>query len=143
MGKCVPDRSCAAIEASAEGAEENLPRGGLLPAAASGNRQLVLQLLEEAHDPNAAERHSLWTPLLFAAYRGHGGVADKEKARNDRKTPLHLAAMRGHEAVPQCLLAAGADKQKAAKDGFAPLHLAAMLGHEAVAQCLLEAGADK
>ena len=90
----------------------------LLQGAERGDAQLVLELLEKPHDPNAADA-------------------------NSRKTPLHSACANGHLVVVQCLLDAGADKEKAARDGATPLLLAAFQGHHAVVQCLLDAGAER
>ena len=60
----------------------------LLHGAERGDAQLVLELLEKPHDPNASDT-------------------------NRRKTPLHNASANGHLVVVQNLLDAGADKETA------------------------------
>ena len=158
IGKLGPESSCdnaerltAVVRQYVQPEAEDLANGvDLLQGAERGDAQLVLELLEKPHDPNAADTNSGKTPLHSASAKGHLVVvqclldagADKEKAA-DGATPLHVAALVGHHAVVQCLLDAGADKEKADSDGFTPLHLAALLGHQGVVQCLLDAGADK
>ena len=60
-----------------------------------------------------------WTPLHYAAYRGHLPVvqylceqgADKEARNRYEMTPLHGAEPRGHLPVVQYLREQGADEQ--------------------------------
>ena len=93
------------------GEAEELAHGvDLLQGAERGDAQLVPELLEKPHDPNASHT-------------------------NRRTTPLYNASANGHLVVVQCLMDACADTEKPANDGATPLHIAARNGHHAVVQC--------
>ncbi len=86
-------------------------------AAASGNLEIALLLLDRGANVNAAR----------------GG---------DGQTPLHVAASNGREEMIRLLLARGAEISATTKEGFTPLHEAATHQRVAVAALLLDAGAD-
>ncbi|CAJ1366691.1 unnamed protein product [Effrenium voratum] len=139
------------VEAATGESEGRATCVDLLQATERGDAQHVLELLEKPHDPNAAGRIRVVTPLHYASANGHLEIvrclldvnADTDKVTSRGHTPLHVAACQGHQAVAQCLLDAGADKEKTADQDLTPLHLAAGQGHHATVQCLLDAGADK
>ncbi|EGD80428.1 hypothetical protein PTSG_11073 [Salpingoeca rosetta] len=67
----------------------------LMEAACAGDLDTVTTLLLAGTDPNTANKVNGWTPL-------------------------HWAAKRGHKAVVECLLQNGADPQRTNKDGKTP-----------------------
>jgi ankyrin repeat protein len=99
---------------------------------------------------SAMQIHSLddvgWTPLFYAAVRGHGIVVKvllENNADPDWKdyyglTPLLYAAAKGHQLVVKELLAGGADPDSKDRNGWTPLLYAADGGHEAVVELLVQ-----
>src|ERR1035437_6960804 len=91
-----------------------------------------------------------WTPLHFAAQKGHKDVAElllANKADVDAKstanvTPLHLAALNGHKDVVELLLANKASVNVEFHEGGTPLHLAVLNGHKDVVELLVANKAD-
>ena len=136
----------------------------LLHFLEEGNAEEVRSLLSAGVNPNHERAYQGyydntplfhtdelgWTPLHYAAFRGHRDVvrllldagANPSKADAVGWTPLRSAAFRGHKDVVQLFLERGADPNKADKYGHAPLHLAAGVGHKDMVQLLLEKGAD-
>ena len=88
-----------------------------------------------------------YTPLAWAAGRGHREVVEILLERNDIKpdkpnnqglTPLWCAAGNGHDGVVKVLLGRGdVDPNTRALGGLTPLHWAAWNGHEGVVEVLL------
>lgn len=121
-------------------------------AAASGDLEAVVELLES--DPVLIHSHSRdgWTPLHLAAHYGHRQVADAlleygadvhARARNDLgATPLLWAVMGQDSALVTLLLDHGADVNDATTAGSTPLHKAAVLGNTALVRLLLARGAN-
>lgn len=91
-----------------------------------------------------------WTPLLWAAKKGHATVAmlllnagaGADLKDKDGRTPLSWAAGNGHKAVVRQLLNRRAEVDSKEKYGRTPLSHAAENGHEAITGILLHAGAD-
>jgi ankyrin repeat protein len=89
----------------------------------------VEALLELRADVDAVTSYG-WTPLHYAAERGHvasvqalcRGVADID-ARNIRgRTALRLASLKGHVGVVEALLERGADFESRSAIVFSSLH---------------------
>lgn len=102
--------------------------------AFSGNEELVKLLLESQQqciDLDAADSDG-WTPLHFAADRGHASVcltlldegANVCSRDSNKRTPLHLAATGNHLEVARVLLAHGASKTSKNIAGMTPLDCA-------------------
>jgi len=87
------------------------------------------------------------SPLMFASINGMPELAKKliEKGADVNKpgwTPLHYAATRGHVAVMTLLLENHAYIDAASPNGTTPLMMAAHYGTSSAVKLLLEAGAD-
>lgn len=122
----------------------------LMEAARIGDKATVQNLLlEKGVDPNLKDEDN-WTPLHWAAWKGHDAVAkllletgaDLNFKDNSNRTPLHWATRNRHEAVVKLLLEKGAKLNFKGEDKWAPLHWAAWNGHEALVKLLLKNGAD-
>ena len=111
-----------------------------------------LLLAKDDVDLNSKDTSVGYTPLLWAAKRGHDkvvellivkkGVNSEFKDINSR-TPLSWAAGKGHKSVVKLLLEkSGADPNSRDKDGQMPLLWAAWKEHEAVMKLLLENNVD-
>jgi ankyrin repeat protein len=132
------------------GYSQTVPRQmiGVHVAAYFGLREAMIALFENGYDPNARDTYG-WTPLSWAARKGHGAMVEllltKEGVDPDSKdtrygrTPLSWAAWRGHEVVVKLLLTKeGVDvDSKDTRYGRTPLSWAAGNGHEAVVKLLL------
>jgi len=89
-----------------------------------------------------------WTPLHFAAYKGHKDMLDeliKEGAiidvdDNIGRSPLHWAAQGGHPSVVTALIQKGANTDTVDAYGRSPLHVAASIGNGEVAAELVSHG---
>jgi len=113
-------------------------------------RKMVVELLlARGADVNARE-NSGWTPLLWAANKGHVKLAEMLLARgadvnaraNDGTTPLQTAACYDHRDLAQLLLASKANVNAKDANGNTPLHTSAYRGYKDVAELLLDNGAD-
>ena len=122
----------------------------LLVAARNGDLIEVQTLLEKGADPNTRIDDG-WTPLHWAAFKGHVDVvrvllergADPKAKDNNGRRPLHIAAQIGHVEIVKILLDRGADPNaKNNNNGSTPLHEAALNGHVDVVRVLLDRGAD-
>ena len=112
----------------------------LINACKSGSIELINQLIENGADVNTKDDNG-WTPLHWAAFRGHEGVvkllinnkASVDIKNNHAETPLHYAAYNGHEGVAELLLKHNSIDVNAT-NGYneTPLHFAAENGHEGV-----------
>lgn len=108
----------------------------LLHHAAFAGNEAFVRLLLEAHamqpvniDATDAEG---WTPLHYAADRGHAGVlrqlleegANVNARDTMKRTPLHLAALSGRKEAVEALLKEGASKTAKNVAGMTPLECA-------------------
>ena len=121
-----------------------------LPAAArAGNIELIIQLLGNGFDVNAAQGDGA-TALHWASHRndlelvnlliGYGAEVD---VSNDLgATPLWLATLNGSALVTDALLIAGANPNVSLKMGETPLMSAARSGNLDVVSLLINAGSD-
>ncbi|KAG0645683.1 Multiple ankyrin repeat single KH domain-containing [Hyphodiscus hymeniophilus] len=128
---------------------------GMRYACRTGDRGVVLQLLEAGADIDAVEDDGLpkgASPLVLAILSGHVKVAQlliRRGARQDvaderGRLALPLAAESGYEMVVRDLVRAGGEVDgKSGENGDTPLIVAAVGGHEKVVRVLLENGADK
>ena len=99
------------------------------------------------YHPRTNRFHEEYTPLEFAAHRGHLDIlkilvkngADIEAKTRDRQwTALQLAVEKGHEAVVEWLLQNGTNPYLALLDGLLePLELAIERGHDAIVRTFL------
>ena len=123
----------------------------LLNAAEEGNVTKVQELIGCSDvDINLADDKYGWTPLLWAAEKGHEHVvkslidagADINKARGDGWTALHIALYWGRENLAKTLIESGADINR--QDNFltTPLHVAASKGLVYTVKLLIDGGAD-
>ena len=149
---------------------ESIHHTPLMIATAQNNVALVDYLLtmgaELKTDNHRLDNHHMETPLMIAAYKGHGRCIDLLlKACRSRAvqlptshacdaqfvtqyvnqpclvngtitTPLIQAAQEGHADVVKQLLAAGASIDKPRSDGVTALRIALEMKHESVAAVL-------
>jgi uncharacterized protein len=122
-------------------------------AAAVGDIERVVALLDA--DPSLVRgySHDGWTPLHLAAYLGYPGTVEAlvargadvtARSRNDLDNePLHTV-MAGAQvrAVVETLIAHGANVNARQHGGYTPLHEAAGNGNLDLAELLLARGAD-
>ena len=102
-----------------------------------------------AFDMGSEEQLGGYSPLLFAAARGHVEVgellinagADVNSTAGNGASPLVVAVHSGHTQFGHLLLAAGADLDSI-DAGYNALHAAVLRGDLEIVQALLAAGAD-
>ena len=102
-----------------------------------------------AFDQGIVERLGGYSPLLFAARNGHGGVARLlleagagiDGRAGNGASPLTVATHSGHFALARRLLEWGADPN-AMGAGYNALHAAVLRGNAEMVEALLEHGAD-
>lgn len=118
-------------------------------AASGGHKGIVCELLHNGVDPNCILHDT--TPLLLAAYAGHGDVvevlleggADLQFAFPGRPTALCLAAGCGHLYATRRLLARGANPNALMNAaGGTPLLSAISNGRTDVTITLIKNGGD-
>lgn len=121
----------------------------LVEAAERGDTAAAIDALDGGADVDA-ESHFGWTPLMFAAWKGHREVFDALLARGanpDAHDKLHesvllICAREGRTNFAQTLLERGADVNAVNVGGFTALMNAAESGHVAVVKLLLAHGAN-
>jgi len=134
--------------------ESTVPTLSLQDAAAIGDINLVMSLLEKGTDVDSIGDTFGKTALQYAALRGHREVVDlllAKGARIDAKedwpggTALDYAAERGHKEIVELLIAKGVDvnaKRIGYPAGNTPLHSAIRAGHRDIVELLITKGAD-
>jgi len=120
----------------------------LIDAAFNGWESAIQGLLNAGVHVNAADNEG-WTPLHWAAFKGHKACVDRllkapgvqvNAATKNGWTPLHWAADKGHEAcVARLLDAPEVNVNAKGEYGWTPLHSAAEKGHVACVARLLDA----
>ncbi len=123
----------------------------VVAAAANGRMKAVEALLRLGCDPNAPNKYG-WTALMWAAYKGHGGVvgallehggAELDAVDSQGMTALMRAANWGEAAVAAQLVEAGADATLRATcgdhEGQTALEIAERYGQAEVAALLRSA----
>jgi ankyrin repeat protein len=121
----------------------------LADAIENSRRDLILELIEQGADVNAAQGDGT-TPLHWAAYQLDAALVERLLERGAQAnttnrygaSPLSEAVKAANAGIVAQLLKAGADVHAANGDGETALMLAARTGSTAVASALLAAGAD-
>ena len=122
----------------------------LVDAAMRGDSALVVKLLREGGDVNAAQGDGM-TALHWASDRGDAKLAAallaakpnvKALTRIGAYTSLHIAAKSGNADVVAALIKGGSDVKAATTSGATALHFAAKAGNAKAIEALLAAGAD-
>ena len=115
--------------------------------ASEGRIDVLREVLQHGADPNLPARLCSaigWTPLHFAALKGHADVlellieygAEVDTASEKLHTPLHIAAHAGHAPAICALLAHGADTRMRDDVGKTALDYAQEEGHSELARLL-------
>ncbi|OBT84412.1 hypothetical protein VE02_07114 [Pseudogymnoascus sp. 03VT05] len=115
-------------------------------AAYFGLKKMMTNLLRKGHHPDSKDSYD-YTPLLWAALKGHDGVVkllldeagvNVNSMDKYSRTPLFLAADHGDGEVVKLLLATtGIDVNSGDIEGTTPLSIATNNGHESVVKLLL------
>ena len=122
-------------------------QNGLMMALAEPALKAAQALLDAPKiDVNARNRQDE-TPLMIAALKGETGMVREliAKGADINKpgwTPLHYAATRGHLEIMSLLLDDSAYIDAASPNGTTPLMMAASYGTPAAVKLLLDEGAD-
>ena len=117
----------------------------LMLAALQQQESLVKRLIQRGADINRPG----WTPLHYAATKGHVGIirmllehhAYIDAESPNGTTPLMMAARQGHFDVVKLLLWEHADPQRKSESGQTALGMALRGGFEQAAQLIRDAGA--
>ena len=117
-------------------------------ACNEGYADIVELLIEAGANVNLPKAANGWSPLIYASYFGHTGIAEiliKKGAAVDQAskvgcTPLYWACSRGHNDVVDILITAGANINAESGDGRTPLVAAARWGHDEAIVKLLRTG---
>ena len=125
-------------------------RGVLSYVAEYGDEILLSFLIESGQSALDTVDIDNRTPLLWAAKRGHEGIAKLllEKGANvdatngAGQTPLHQASEDGHLNIVKLLLEKGANMDAVGGGRWTPLRWACLNRHVDVVKLLLEKGAD-
>jgi ankyrin repeat protein len=131
------------------GALTGSPDGSVAQAAASGDADDVVALVDDGNDLDGPDRHGR-TPLMYSAILNSGYIAGfllQHGARLDLRdsagyTALHWAAERGSVAVMRLLLSFHAPVNLPNARGLTPLMLAASNNRTDAVRLLLENHAD-
>lgn len=119
----------------------------LMNAIQSGSVKSALLLAKDSRTKVEFENSLSETPLMLAAFHNQLSVCEVLIARGaevNRKgwTPLHYAATKGHTAVMRLLLQENAYIDAESNNGTTPLMMAAYYAPPLAVKLLLEEGAD-
>ena len=125
-------------------------RHALHLAACNGNNEFIEDLLQGQDDVNIVDDDRSYTPLHYAASRGHLSVcvlllkrgADVNALDSKNQTPFHLSISEGFTEVAKLLLTWNSSPAMPGKAGALALHYAAKSGMWELIRPLLSAGAD-
>lgn len=141
----------AAAQGHMEVARELISAGAELEARSTVRPRLMYADASNggAFDQGIVERLGGYSPLLFAARNGHGGVArllieagaEIDGVAGNGASPLVVATHSGHYVLARRLLDQGADPE-AMGAGYNALHAAVLRGELGMVNALLEHGAD-
>ena len=135
---------------TAENAEKGTLNRELRMAAATGNEERIVELLDRGADPN--DVGGFYGSSLHAASFGGSPAIVEKLLRSHAKvniesgifgTALRAAAFRGHEKVVLQLLDAGANRNGCESPERSPLRAAMSMGHHRIVAELVRRGADK
>lgn len=123
----------------------------LLTAVQNGDLNKVKSLISRNASVNTRDKYS-WTPLHWAAYKGHLEVAEflvKKGADINAadkgpygKKPVHVAIENNSKDIIGFLLSKGVSINDTDKQGYTPLHYAAWRGRLEIAELLVDKGAS-
>ncbi|MDG7052918.1 MAG: ankyrin repeat domain-containing protein, partial [Wolbachia endosymbiont of Alcedoecus sp.] len=119
----------------------------LLTAVQNGDLNKVKSLISRSANVNTRDKYS-WTPLHWAAYKGHLEVAEflvkkgadinaADKGPYGKKS-IHVAAENNSKDIIEFFLSEGVSINDTDKQGYTPLHYAAWRGRLEVAKFLIE-----
>ena len=121
-------------------------------AAAIGDADLIISILEKGVEVDWREDGWLKTALHRAAISGHADVvelllvkgADTNARDSFGSIALHYAAEKGHKQIAELLIDRGADvnARRSWPAGDTPLHEAVRAEHEDIVRLLIDNGAD-
>ncbi len=119
-------------------------------AAAAGDLELAVYLLEQGVDVDVRSGIDQSTPLHVAAHAGQIEIvrlliargADIRARAAGGNTPMHMAALGGHAEIVELLLSHGADVNISSNSDATPLNIAAREGHVDIVELLLQRGAE-
>lgn len=125
--------------------EKGVP--ALMNAIQSGSHKTALWLAKHPQTKIEFENQFKETPLMLAAIHNQLALCEvliQREAAVNRKgwTPLHYAASKGHTAVMRLLLQENAYIDAESPNGTTPLMMAAYYGTPSAVKLLLEEGAD-
>ena len=120
----------------------------LVDAGIDGNEVKVCELLEAFANPNRPHYRTSWSPLAYAAQKGHSFIV--QQLLNHRAGPSWMArvsplAEAAHVGQVDCvrrLLKANAPLDWPGEDGYAPLYSACAAAQIPCVKLLLSAKAD-
>ncbi len=135
--------------AAEEGTSRNSLGRALTAAARDGDIVRIIALLAQGAEVDTRTETNGYTPLIWAASRGHAETvrlllsagARANIQSNDGQTALMRACDNGRVEIAAVLVGAGADVNLATENGVTALKLATLMDHPEIIELLLQAGA--